>query len=255
METIALTGDAVAAMIRAAERAVSVVHLRLAIIGGMAVTCRLGGVHRATGDVDVVADEVVGLAVESGAQLLVDAGIAEPDPTERHHRVYIDGTKVEIIDTQALPADVTDLPQLDQLFVLGHRWALESAEPLRVVVTGSDVDAVLPVATPPALLATKIHAFFDRQQDEKKASDAYDIFRLLETYDRDGGIAASTLRGSGSVATVVQDVLERGFVADATRVVRYLKTYGDPGWPAIDSDDIRRVVGAFTTRLRDVSRS
>ena len=186
METVALTGDAVAMMIRAAERAVSVVDLRLAIIGGMAVTCRLGGVHRATGDIDAVADEVVGVAVESGAQVLVEAGVAEPDPTERHHRVFIDGTKLEIIDTQELPPDVTDLPQLNQLFVLGHRWALESAEPLRVVVTGSDVDAVLPVATPPALLATKLHAFCDRQQEEKKASDAYDIYRLLETYDHDG---------------------------------------------------------------------
>jgi len=255
METVALTGDAVAAMIRAAERAVSVADLRLAVIGGMAVTCRLGGVHRATGDIDVVADEVVGVAVESGAQLLVDAGVAEPDPTERHHRVFIDGTKVEIIDTQELPADVTDLPQLNRLFVLGHRWAFESSEPLRVVVTGSDVDAVLPVATPPALLATKIHAFCDRQREEKKGSDAYDIYRLLETYDQHGSIATAMLGGPGSIAAVVQDVLDRRFVDDATRVVRYLKTYGDPGWPTIESDDIRRVVGAFTHRLRDVSPS
>jgi hypothetical protein len=76
MDTVTLAGDAVAAMVRAAERALGVADLRLAIIGGMAVTCRLGGVHRATGDVDVVADEVVGVAVESGAQLLVDAGIS-----------------------------------------------------------------------------------------------------------------------------------------------------------------------------------
>jgi len=253
MEAVVLTGDAVAAMIRAAERAVSVPDLRLAIIGGMAVTCRLGGVHRATGDVDAVADEVVGLAVESGAQLLVDAGIAVPDPTERHHRVFIDGTKVEIIDTQELPADVTDLPQLDQLFVLGHRWALESAELLRVAVTGVDVDVVLPVATPPALLATKLHAFCDRQHEEKKASDAYDIYRLLETYDHEGGMAAATRGGPVGLADVAQDVLDRRFVDDATRVVRYLKTYGDPAWPAIESDDIHRVVGAFTTRLRDDS--
>jgi hypothetical protein len=249
--TIALTGDAVAAMVRAAARAVSVPDLRLAIIGGLAVTCRLGGVHRATGDVDAVADEVVGLAVESGAQLLVEAGIAEPDPTERHHRVFIDGTKVEIIDTQELPPDVTDLPELNQLFVLGHRWALESADLLRVVVTGSDVDVALPVATPPALVATKVHAFCDRQAEPKRASDAYDIYRLLETYDHDGRIADATLRGPHGLAAVMHHVLDRRFVDDATRVVRYLKAYGDPGWPAIESDDIRRVVGAFTARLLD----
>lgn len=249
VETVTLTGDAVAAMIRAADRAQSVPDLRLAIIGGLAVTCRLGGVHRATGDVDAVADEVVGLAVESGAQLLVEAGIAEADPTERHHRVFIDGTKVEIIDTQELPADVTDLPELNQLFVLGHRWAFESAEPLRVVVTASDVDAVLPVAIPAALVATKAHAFCDRQAEPKRASDAYDIFRLLESRDRDGRIAEATRRGPRGLAQVMHDVLQHRFVDDATRVVRYLKTYGDPAWPAIESDDIRRVIGTFTERL------
>jgi predicted nucleotidyltransferase len=206
-------------------------------------------VHRATGDVDAVADEVVGLAVESGAQLLVDAGIAEPDPTERHHRVFIDGTKIEIIDTQELPSDVTDLPELNQLFVLGHRWAFESGEPLRIAVTGSDVDVVLTVATPPALVATKVHAFCDRQGEAKRASDAYDIYRLLETYDHDGHIAQATRRGPRGLAGVMREVLDRRFLEDATRVVRYLKTYGDPAWPAIESDDIGRVVGTFTARL------
>jgi hypothetical protein len=58
-------------MVRAAERAHSIPDLRLAIVGGLAVTCRLGHVHRATGDVDAVVDDVVGLAADSGAQLLV----------------------------------------------------------------------------------------------------------------------------------------------------------------------------------------
>lgn len=255
MEAVALTGDAVAAMVRAAERAVSVVDLRLAIIGGMAVTCRLGGVHRATGDVDAVADEVVGLAVESGAQLLVDAGIAEPDPTERRHRVYIDGTKVEIIDTQELPDDVTDLPQLDQLFVLGHRWALESAEPLQVVVTGSDVDAEAPRRDTTSVAGDQDPRVLRSPAGREEGLRRVRHLPPARDVRHDGGIAAATLRGPGGLATVVQDVLDRGFVDDATRVVRYLKTYGDPAWPAIESDDIRRVVGAFTTRLRDVSPS
>ena len=90
---------------------------------------RTGSGTSATGDVDAVVDEVVGLATGSGAQLLVEAGIAEPDPGDRAHRVFIDGTKLEIIDTQALPADVSDIgAPLHRLFVLGHRWALESAE-------------------------------------------------------------------------------------------------------------------------------
>jgi Nucleotidyl transferase AbiEii toxin, Type IV TA system len=249
--SVELVGEPVAQMVRAAARANGVRGLRLAIIGGLAVTCRLGHVHRATGDVDAVVDEVVGLAANSGAQLLVEAGIAEPDPGDRAHRVFIDGTKLEIIDTQAIPVDVSDIAApLPRLFVLGHRWALESAESLRIVVAASDVDATLPVAVPAALVATKLHAFCDRQQDEKRASDAYDIYRLLETRDREGAIAEATNDGPLGLAEVVREVMADRFVDGAVRVVRYLKTYGDPGWPTIDADDIRRVVGSFTSRLR-----
>ena len=249
--SVVLAGDAVAQMVRAAQRAHDVPGLRLAIIGGLAVTCRLGHVHRATGDVDAVVDEVVGVAANSGAQLLVEAGIADPDPGDREHRVFVDGTKLEIIDTQALPADVSDIePPLPRLFVLGHRWALESAEPLRVVVAASDVDVVLPVAMPAALVATKLHAFCDRQQDEKRASDAYDIYRLLETRDRDGTVAKTTRNGPRGLAEVVLDLMVERFVDGAARAVRYLKAYGDPAWPQITTDDLHRVVGSFTSRLR-----
>jgi hypothetical protein len=247
---VVLAGDAVEQMVRAAERAHSVAGLRLAIIGGLAVTCRLGHVHRTTGDVDAVVDEVVDLAAGSGARLLLDAGIADPDPGDRQHRVFIDGTKLEIIDTQDLPADGSDLATLDRLFVLGHRWALDSAEPLRVVVAASEVDTVLPVATPAALVVTKLHAFCDRQQEEKRASDAYDIYRLLETRDREGAVAEATNNGPGGLVDVVREVMVERFDERAVRVVRYLKTYGDPGWPPIDADDVRRVVGSFAARLR-----
>jgi hypothetical protein len=136
------------------------------------------------------------------------------------------------------------------LFVLGHRWALESAESLRVVVAASDVDAALPVATPAALVATKLHAFCDRQQDEKRASDAYDIYRLLETRDREGEVTDATNNSPRGLAEVVREVMAERFIEGAARVVRYLKAYGDPGWPPIDSDDLRRVVGSFAARLR-----
>jgi hypothetical protein len=247
--SVVLAGDAVAQMVRAAERANNVRGLRLAIIGGIAVTCRLGHVHRATGDVDAVVDEVVGFAAGSGAQVLVEAGVAQPAPGDGGHRVLVDGTKFEIIDTQALPADVSEIPPLDRLFVLGHRWALESAEPLRVVVAASVVDAVLPVAVPAALVATKLHAFCERQQDEKRASDAYDIYRLLETQDRDGAVAEATSNGPRGLAEVMRAVMVERFVDGAVRVVRYLKAYGDPVWSHIDADDIRGVVGSFTSRL------
>lgn len=248
--SVVLAGEAVSQMVRAAELAYGVPGLRLAIIGGLAVTCRLGHVHRATADVDAVVDEVVGLAADSGAQLLVNEGIAEADPDDRQHRVFIHGTQLEIIDTQELQPDISDLAALDRLFVLGHRWALDSAEPLQVIVAASDVDAVLPFATPAALVATKLHAFCDRQRDEKRASDAYDIYRLLETRDRFGEIAEVTNHGPRALGEVVRDLMVERFVDGALRVVRYLKAYGDPSWPEITTDDVQRVVGAFASRLR-----
>jgi len=156
--SVVLVGDSVASMVLAAQRAQRAPGLRLAIVGGLAVTCRLGRVHRATGDVDVVADEVVDIAADSGAQVLIDSGVALPDPTGPDHRVFIDGTKLEIIDTVALPSDASEIePELSRLFVLAHRWALESAEPMRVIVADADVDAALQVAVPAALVATKLH--------------------------------------------------------------------------------------------------
>jgi hypothetical protein len=114
------------------------------------VTCRLGHVHRATGDVDAVADELATVGTEgSSAQALVDRGIARADPGGREHRVFVDGTKLEIIDTQALTDDVDDIESApDRLFLLGHRWALDSAEPLRITVAGTDIDVTLPSPHP-----------------------------------------------------------------------------------------------------------
>jgi len=157
----------------------------LAIIGGFATTCRLGRVHRATGDVDLVADELATVgAGGSSARALVALGIARPDPGEDDHRVFVDGTKLEVIETQDLPEGFDEVDStLDRLILLGHRWALVTAEPTRVMVAGTSIDVTLPIATPAALVATELHAFCDRPRDEKRASDAYDIFHLAALRD------------------------------------------------------------------------
>ncbi len=249
---IVLAGEPVASMTLAAARACAVPELPLAIIGGFAVTCRLGHVHRATGDVDAVADELATVgAGGSSAQRLVDRGIAQPDPSGRDHRVFIEGTKLEIIDTQPLAEGVDGIESgVDRLFLLGHRWALESAEPLRVTVAGTDIDATLPVATPAALVATKLHAFCDRPRT-KSASDAYDVFRLVERYDREGRIATAMHTGPRGLAKVVRELAAERFVDDAERVTRYMKVYGEPSWSEITAVDIRRVLGALVARLQD----
>ena len=65
----------------------------------------------------------------------------------------------------------------------------------------------------------------------------------------DGEVADATNDGPVRLAEVVHEVIGECFVDGATRVVRYLKAYGDPAWPEITADDLRRVVGAFAARL------
>ena len=206
--------------------------------------------HRATGDVDAVADEVVHVAASSGAQVLVDAGVATRDPAGHEERVYIDGARLEVIDTEPLPDDVSDIEALPRLFVLAHRWALESAGPMRVRVAGTDVETELPIAMPAALVATKLHAYCDRQLDDKRASDVYDIYRILETRDAGGEVADAINDGPSGLAEVVGELMRERLVDDAVRANRYLQAYGDPAWGDISSEDLRSVAGSLTDRLR-----
>jgi hypothetical protein len=99
-----------------------------ALVGGLAVTCQLATVHRATNDVDTVADgdRPGDLALEYLGDSDAGAG-----------RIEIEGVTVDVMATH--PIDERDLPddELARLFVVGHRWALETATSLAVdVVAG-----------------------------------------------------------------------------------------------------------------------
>ena len=69
----------------------------VALIGGLAVACRVATGQRPTGDVDVVSDtqtDVVGS--QTAADNLVGANLAERDPGTASIRLWVAGTKVEI---------------------------------------------------------------------------------------------------------------------------------------------------------------
>lgn len=69
----------IAALVRAADLVARNAGVPIAVIGGLAVTCRLETAHRATGDVDLVADEDLDAVTTTGATAgdnLVDAGLA-----------------------------------------------------------------------------------------------------------------------------------------------------------------------------------
>lgn len=64
-----------------------------ALVGGLAVMCRLSAVHRATQDIDTVTETTAPTAVE-----VIKSSIGEADPSNPN-RVIVDGVTVDVIDT------------------------------------------------------------------------------------------------------------------------------------------------------------
>lgn len=232
-------GADVEALVRAAGLVVAHAGVRTAVIGGLAVTCRLAVAHRATGDVDFVADEPEMVTEHAAASNLVDAGIGTRDSGTDVVRLDVGGTKVEIIETSALnAADVAQVePERARLFVLAHRWALESATLLRIGVTGSDVEVEVPVATAAALVATKLHAIQDRNDDRKKASDAWDLFRLIDLNSGSRDFAADIAKAPEGLAAIMRVGVLRIFGSEVTRTRRWMQVYGEPEWAAAATED------------------
>lgn len=142
-------------MVRLVRAAAKVADANLgsyAVIGGVAVSARLGQAHRATADIDTVVDDPT---PPPAIEALLDVPGAHADPTGAH-RVLIDGIKVEVQGTEPFtPADLDGLTGKQILYVGAHRYALESATPLTLVAQAEQVRATVPVASPGALLASR----------------------------------------------------------------------------------------------------
>lgn len=158
-----------------------------ALIGGLAVAARLTRAERVTGDVDTVVD-----APEDppSADLLLARGVAD-ERVGGSSSVMVYGVKVDLIDTFSMPPEfVSEVSTANDHFALAHRYAFESATPLRLEAT-SGAHVTMAVAAPAALLAMKLHAARWRHNRVKVAGDLFDMYRLLDTYDRKGEVAAS----------------------------------------------------------------
>jgi hypothetical protein len=202
--------------------------VRTVVIGGLAVICRLQRAHRATGDVDTATDGLDSLS------LVVRIPGASLDGTD----ITMNGVTVQVIDTYELGNDVTDIePETARLFVVGHRYAWETAEPVRVTA-GAGADEVLEVATPAALLATKAHALADRHESAKRASDTTDIIGLLDTSG--DSIIEALLGAPHSLGALVARSMRRSLIDDAARRARELVAFGDADW-ALPADQIASV--------------
>jgi hypothetical protein len=146
-------------------------------------------------------------------------------------RLSLSGTKVEIIGTADDGSAEATIPELARLMVLSHRWALDSASLVTVMVAGSNATVTAPFATAPALLAMKLHAIQGRSSagTNKKASDAWDIFRLLRILESP---AAEFEFAPADLAELLASSLTAVFVSDSTRTRRSLREWGDPAWIA-----------------------
>lgn len=218
----------------------------LRLIGGLAVMCRVGSPHRTTVDVDALArglhvihDDLVGLAMTAtgGGQYRFDGNL-----------------DLDVIDVSPGPADelVTDLlavgePLTDlDLNIIALTWAHDSATELDI--TAVDERSGEPIAQAPArlvastsgLVAMKCTAIPLRvsTKPEKRASDLYDLSRLLLVR---GDGAASLADMPPELADEVAERLNRWFVDDAgrDRTYRDIRRFDEP---SVDLDDVSDAV-------------
>lgn len=217
-----------------------------ALVGGLGVTMRLATVHRATNDVDTVSDG------EAPLQYIGE------DDAHGSRRIEINGVKVDVMPTSPLPMTAEELPDgdLDRLFVLGHRWALESSEPVAVrVVTTTESEPseaqTLVVATAPALVACKFHAIADRRdaRSEKRESDALDLVRLIGDLVRATAGADQFADAPFDLAALVSLQTQRWLIEDATRTARLINMSSGGGEDTIDPANIAAIGELFVEML------
>lgn len=175
--------------------------------------------HRATNDVDTVSEG-------AGPRDLALQYLGDRDAAEEN-RIEIDGVKVDVMETWPLPDNSGDLPDddLDRLFVVGHRWALDSATPVAIDAVspaGGVESGTLIVATVPALVACKLHAIADRKGPSlsKRESDALDLVRLTGYLVRSDESVQVLRSAPFDLATLVAAQVERWFIEDALRTAR-----------------------------------
>lgn len=217
-----------------------------ALVGGLAVTIRLATAHRSTVDVDAVAE---GEGPRDHAlRFLGDTDAATTN------RLEILGVNIDVLDTWPLPVSTAELPEdeLDRLFVLGHRWALDSHTRVVVGVVAPDGLPVaqassLPVATVPALLSCKLHALCTRwgATVSKNESDALDVVRLIGEVVRSDDPSILMADAPFDLAEIVKRQVELWCLNDSLRMARLASSAGSDRFTP---DEIRTLGHLFLQR-------
>jgi hypothetical protein len=218
----------------------------LRLIGGLAVMCRVGTPHRPTVDLDAVARGLADMHEHLARLALTASGGGQYG--------FGDGLDLDVIDVAPISADelATDLlaagpPLTDlELNVVAHTWAHDTATPLDIVAVDEATGARLTeapgrlVASAAGIVAMKATTVPLRasSRPEKRASDLYDLGRLLVDGDLD-------LAAVAAMPAVLRAGVERNLVAwyvdDAgrDRTYRDVRRFNDP---ALDLDHVADVV-------------
>lgn len=223
------------------------------LIGGLAVMCRVGMPHRATVDLDAITRDLA-----HHHELLANLAVTSAGGGQYRMRNELDLDVIDIAPERAdelaaqlaTAGDVSDL----ELNVVAHAWAHDAATPVDIaVVYGDGVPLVEAsgrlVASVAGLVAMKVSTVPLRasQRAEKRASDLYDLARLLITDDRAGaGAALGDAIGQmpSLLGEVIRDRLDAWFVQGAgrDRTYRDLRRFDDP---PVDLDEVADAVLAL----------
>lgn len=249
-DPVVLPGSAMVGLVRAVAGMESAGLARHCVVGGLAVSARLNQAHRATADVDTVVDET---APPDAVSALLELDGARPDPTAGH-RVYVAGTKVEILGVGPIDddEDLSWVSEGDALFVLAHTWALDTARPVRLIAgADSEVQAIAPVATAGALVAMKLHAIETRSSAslDKRAGDAWDLYRILVDLDAEGDVRRELGAAPAALRDLVASAVDRVLIAGADRTRGWMRT-GDDVIAAVSADELRFVAQPVRDALR-----
>lgn len=239
-EPVILLGETMVDLVAAVGRLSTADVGRYAVVGGVAVTVRLGRAHRATTDVDAVVDLT---RIPPAIEVLTRLSGAVADPNT-DHRLELDGTKVELLPVGSLAdTELDDIPEANALFVGGHAWALETAGTVDVVSSVSGQRVTAQFATPAALVAMKLHAIEDRSPTsrvDKRASDGSDLFQLLVHCDADGALRAELASLGPNLRGLIAGAADRVLMSGAPRTRSWMRS-GDTDAAQVTVDELRSV--------------
>ena len=215
-------GNLVASLAALTESASSA---EFAVIGGLAVLARLGGAHRVTDDLDTVATQ------HGDEPTVVEAVVAAQGIDGS-----LKGTKVDCIAVGDVPAaelSVEQLPDVeeDRIFVLAHRWALDTADELTLVAE-ADGTIVAQVrcrfATPASLVAMKLQSGPRRKgaREDKAGGDYLDLFRLVSHPAVTRSIAICLRAAPHDLGLWCSLEINRRMIEDADRTVGLIARSG-----------------------------